>query len=138
MFPENRPSSPAEQGDYSRAILNDGIAVQPPAQMEQWTFARVVGATLLLTLVVEILSSLRRGDVGLDIVAALSMTAALLFGEELAAVVVALMYAGGQYLESFAERHARREMTALLERTGLARPGAHDVTRPPIPGGPRP
>ena len=36
-----------------------------------------------------------RGDVGLDIVAALSMTAALVFGEELAACVVALMYAGG-------------------------------------------
>ncbi len=57
---------------------------------------------------------LRRGNVGLDIIAALSMTAALTFGEHLAAAVVALMYAGGQYLESFAERHARREMTALL------------------------
>ena len=49
-------------------------------------------------------------------VAALSMSAALVFGEELAAVVVALMYAGGQYLESFAEGRARREMTALLAR----------------------
>jgi P-type E1-E2 ATPase len=49
-------------------------------------------------------------------VAALSMTAALVFGEQLAAVVVALMYAGGQYLESYAERRARREMTALLSR----------------------
>ena len=48
---------------------------------------------------------------GLDIVAALSMTAALVFGEELAAIVVALMYAGGQNLESFAEGRARREMT---------------------------
>jgi heavy metal translocating P-type ATPase len=71
---------------------------------------------VLLTLFIEIVSSLRRGDVGLDIVAALSMSAALVFGEELAAVVVALMYAGGQYLESFAERHARREMTELLSR----------------------
>ena len=67
-------------------------------------------------LIAEIVSSLRRGDVGLDIVAALSMTAALTFGEYLAAAVVALMYAGGQYLEAFAERRARREMTALLER----------------------
>ena len=67
-------------------------------------------------LIVQIVTSLRRGDVGLDIVAALSMTAALVFGEHLAAAVVALMYAGGQYLESFAERHARREMTALLSR----------------------
>jgi heavy metal translocating P-type ATPase len=71
---------------------------------------------VLLALLYDIASSLRRGDVGLDIVAALSMTAALLVGENLAAVVVALMYSGGQYLEAFAERHARREMTALLAR----------------------
>jgi heavy metal translocating P-type ATPase len=71
---------------------------------------------VLIALVVEIILSLRRGDVGLDIVAALSMLAALVFTEYLAAVVVALMYAGGQYLESFAERRASREMTALLAR----------------------
>lgn len=71
---------------------------------------------VLLALLYEIVSSLRRGEVGLDIVAALSMTAALVVGEELAAVVVALMYSGGQYLEAFAERHARHEMTAILAR----------------------
>ena len=75
-----------------------------------------VTVPVLLALIVEIVSSLRRGDVGLDIVAALSMTAALAVGEELAAAIVALMYAGGQYLEAFAERHARHEMTALLAR----------------------
>ena len=73
-------------------------------------------APILLALMIEIVTSLRRGEVGLDIVAALSMSAALLFGEYLAAVVVALMYAGGQYLESFAEGRASREMTALLAR----------------------
>jgi heavy metal translocating P-type ATPase len=71
---------------------------------------------VLLALLIEIVASLRHGEVGLDIVAALSMTAALVLGEELAAAVVAVMYAGGQYLESFAEQHARREMTALLSR----------------------
>ena len=71
---------------------------------------------VLLALLFDIVSSLRRGEVGLDIVAALSMTAALAIGENLAAVVVALMYSGGQYLEAFAERHARREMTAILAR----------------------
>jgi len=80
-----------------------------------WVWAACAGPVLLV-LIVQIVTSLRRGDVGLDIVAALSMTAALVFGEQLAAAVVALMYAGGQYLESFAERHARREMTALLSR----------------------
>ena len=44
------------------------------------------------------------------------MSGALLLGEQLAGVVVALMYAGGQFLESIAVRRARREMTALLER----------------------
>ena len=78
-----------------------------------WSAATV---PVLLVLLVEIVSSLRRGDVGLDIVAALSMLAALVFGEYLAAVIVALMYAGGQYLESFAERRASRDMTALLAR----------------------
>jgi len=76
----------------------------------------IVAATVLLALSIEIVASLRRGDVGLDIIAAVSMVAALTFGESLAATIVALMYAGGQYLETFAERAARREMTALLSR----------------------
>ena len=78
-----------------------------------WTVATL---PVLLALVTEIVTSLKRGEVGLDIVAALSMTAALAFGEQLAAAIVALMYAGGQYLESYAERQASREMTALLSR----------------------
>jgi heavy metal translocating P-type ATPase len=78
-----------------------------------WT---AVTVPVLVALVAEIVTSLRRGDLGLDIVAALSMTGALAVGETLAATIVALMYAGGQYLESYAERAARREMTALLSR----------------------
>jgi heavy metal translocating P-type ATPase len=71
---------------------------------------------ILLALVVEIIRSLAKGEVGLDIVAALSMTVALLFGEALAAAVVALMYSGGTVLESFAEGRAGREMRDLLSR----------------------
>src|ERR1019366_4796352 len=80
------------------------------------TIWAAVTVPVLLALLAEIVTSLRCGDLGLDIVAALSMTAALLVGENLAAAIVALMYAGGQYLESYAERAARREMTALLSR----------------------
>ena len=71
---------------------------------------------VLVALLVEIVRSLAKGEVGLDIVAALSMSAALLFGETLAAAVVALMYSGGSFLESFAEGRARREMSDLLSR----------------------
>ena len=70
----------------------------------------------LAALVFEILRCIGRGEVGLDIVAALSMSAALVFGETLAAAVVAVMYSGGTFLESFAEGRARAEMHALLSR----------------------
>ncbi|SOC86105.1 heavy metal-(Cd/Co/Hg/Pb/Zn)-translocating P-type ATPase [Ensifer adhaerens] len=86
----------------------------------QATIARILWsvATLpvLIALVFQIVSSLLEGELGLDIVAVLSMTAALAFGEALAAVIVALMYTGGSFLESFAEGRARREMHALLSR----------------------
>lgn len=76
----------------------------------------IATAPVLIALLVQIVRSLLRGELGLDIVAALSMSAALAFGEALAAVIVALMYTGGSFLESFAEGRARREMHALLAR----------------------
>jgi heavy metal translocating P-type ATPase len=78
-----------------------------------WTIATI---PVLVALLVQIIRSLFQGELGLDIVAALSMSAALAFGEALAAVIVALMYTGGSFLESFAEGRARREMHALLSR----------------------
>lgn len=73
-------------------------------------------APVIVALGVEIVTSLRKREVGLDIVAFLSMSGALVLGEMLAGAVVALMYAGGQSLETFAAQRARREMTALLSR----------------------
>lgn len=85
------------------------------ANWHAWPWA-VATALVLAALIVEIVRSLSKGDVGLDLVAALSMSAALAFGEMLAGNVVALMYAGGQFLEGYAAGRARREMTALLGR----------------------
>lgn len=73
-------------------------------------------APILMGLLIQIVTSLRHGDLGLDIVAALSMSAALAFGQPLAGNVVALMYSGGQILEIFAQGRAKKEMTALLGR----------------------
>ncbi|GGH63234.1 hypothetical protein GCM10011341_38170 [Frigidibacter albus] len=89
------------------------LAGQPALAGPVWA-AGVV--PVLAALCVEILRSLWKGEVGLDIVAALSMSAALLVGETLAAAVVALMYSGGTFLESFAQGRARREMSDLLSR----------------------
>ena len=123
--PPGRLRSQADARTYLRPVLviwaAAGLVLGLAAHFsgwEHWAGPIWTAATVpvLVVLLIEILVSLRRGDVGLDIVAALSMLAALVFAEYLAAVVVAVMYSGGQYLESFAERRASREMTALLAR----------------------
>ena len=97
--------------------LTAGLVLLAIGQAEQAALIWTAGVVpVLAALVVEIVRSLAKGEVGLDIVAALSMTAALVFGETLAAAVVALMYSGGTFLESYAEGRARREMSALLSR----------------------
>jgi heavy metal translocating P-type ATPase len=88
---------------------------------------------VLAALVVEIVRSLHRGEVGLDVVAALSMSSALVFGETLAAAVVALMYSGGTFLESFAEGRARREMHDLLARVPRTATRHHDGALEEVP-----
>jgi heavy metal translocating P-type ATPase len=83
-------------------------------------------AMLLLPLSWSVLRSLLRRDVGVDAIALFSMAGALALGEFLAGAVVALMLAGGNALEEAANRRARRELTALVERaprTALVRRG---------------
>ena len=88
---------------------------------------------VLLALITEIVRSLLRGEFGLDIVAALSMTAALAFGETLAAAVVAVMYSGGTFLEGFAEGRAKREMHALLLRAPRTASRYHNSSIEEVP-----
>src|SRR5260370_13968483 len=123
--PLGRPRSGANVRSFLRPLIvawpAAGLVVGLAAQFSGWGhWASPIWAAatvpVLLALVAEIVISLRRGDVGLDIVAALSMLAALLFAGYLAAVVVALMYAGGQCLEDFAQRRARPTLTALPPR----------------------
>jgi heavy metal translocating P-type ATPase len=78
-----------------------------------WAAAALIVLAFLLA---DIATSLARREFGLDMIAALSMSVALWFGEYLAAAVVALMYAGGELLEDYAETRARSELKALLGR----------------------
>ena len=94
-----------------------GLALWAARRGDLATLAWSAGVIpVLAALVAEIIRGLVRQEVGLDIVAALSMSAALVFGETLAAAVVALMYSGGTFLESFAQGRAQREMSDLLSR----------------------
>ncbi|MBZ9672283.1 heavy metal translocating P-type ATPase [Mesorhizobium sp. B2-1-8] len=79
-----------------------------------WTIATlpVVGA-----LAISILRDFWIGRFGVDAIALVSMSAALLLGQPLAAVVVAIMYAGGTVLEDFARGRAERSLKALTDRS---------------------
>ncbi|HET8995227.1 MAG TPA: heavy metal translocating P-type ATPase, partial [Acetobacteraceae bacterium] len=65
----------------------------------------------------DILRSLRRGGLGVDMIALLAIVGALAMREHLTAAIIALMVASGGALEGFADARARRELAGLLDRT---------------------
>lgn len=65
---------------------------------------------------VQMVRSLLKGNLGLDILAVTAITAAVLVGEPWAALVVVLMLTGGEALENYAENRSKRELVALLDR----------------------
>jgi len=67
-------------------------------------------------LAISILRDFWIGRIGVDAIALVSMSAALLLGQALAAVVVAIMYAGGTVLEDLARGRAERNLRALTDR----------------------
>ncbi len=74
-------------------------------------------ALVALIVLVDVIRSFLRGVLGVDLIALLAIIGALALGEHLAAVVIALMVAGGSALEEFAQARARHELAALLARS---------------------
>jgi len=73
-----------------------------------------------IPVVVGLLASMVRdflaGRVGVDAVAFVSMLGALVLGQNLAGIVIAVMYAGGNILEDFAVARAERDLRSLIDR----------------------
>ena len=72
-------------------------------------------------LVVSIVRDLLAGRLGVDAVALLSMIGALALRENLAAIVVAVMHAGGNALEEFAVSRAERDLKSGGRHSGCGR-----------------
>jgi heavy metal translocating P-type ATPase len=78
---------------------------------------RVVLVLLAGELAIEVgRTVLGERHMGVDTIALVAMAGALVLGEELAGVVIGLMFSGGLALEEIASTRARRELTALVER----------------------
>ena len=78
-----------------------------------WIASAAVGIAFSL---LSTARSLRRGQLGVDIIALLALCGALLVKEFLAAAVVSVMLASGGAIEMWAAGHARHDLRALLAR----------------------
>lgn len=92
----------------------------------RWLATLWVSAFIVWTLI-GMVRDVMRGHVGLDVLAVVAMVATLAVGEYVAALIVVLMLSGGEALEDYASRRAKKELTALLDRSPRI---AHVIRRP--------
>lgn len=78
-----------------------------------WAVTTVVA---LIPLSWETVVGLLQRRAGVDLIALLALAGSLALGEYLAGAIIALMLSSGQALETYADRRARRELSALLDR----------------------
>jgi len=110
------------------ALVGGGVAWLAgwPAADPLWATATSIAAVPATW---WLLSGLRHGRIGVDVIAVLALVGALIAGEFLAGAVVALMLATGRVLEGYAERRAARDLRVLLShapRTARRRSGPAD------------
>jgi heavy metal translocating P-type ATPase len=71
---------------------------------------------VLMGLLISMIRDFLTGRVGVDSVAFVSMSGALFLGQNLAGIVIAIMYAGGNLLEDIAVGRAERDLKSLIDR----------------------
>jgi cation transport ATPase len=84
-------------------------------ELANWIWAAGT-APVVVGLLISIIRDFLAGRMGVDAIAFVSMSAALALGQNLAGVVVAVMYAGGNVLEDFAVARAERDLKSLIDR----------------------
>jgi heavy metal translocating P-type ATPase len=98
--------------------LAGGFIAQLAGRADAAGFAwATVTILALVQLAYSVVRGLFRGKAGVDFIALLAMGGALILHEYLAGAVIALMLAGGRALEDFAAARARKELSALVQRT---------------------
>jgi heavy metal translocating P-type ATPase len=89
------------------------LAGYPAMAGWMWTAATI---PVVIALAVSIVRDFAAGRMGVDAIALLAMSAALLLQQPLAAIVVAIMYTGGTVLEDYAVSRAERNLKTLVDR----------------------
>src|SRR6266702_7534609 len=99
------------------AGLTAGLAAHAVGRSGLADLAWTLGtAPVIVGLAISIVRDFLAGRLGVDAIALLSMTAALVLGQPLAGAVVALMYSGGNVLEEIAVARAEHDLRSLVDR----------------------
>ena len=100
------------------AELPDWAGLSGWAGLPGWAGLLMAAGTVpvLAAVLVDSVAKLWRREIGLDIIALLSIGGALGLGEFVTAAVIGVMLSGGRAMEDFAEARAQREISALLSR----------------------
>ncbi len=96
-------------------LLCAGLAVAGDIDAARWLGSGYALA-VAVAYTVRMVRSLASGRFGVDILAVTAIVATVAVGEVAAALIVVLMLSGGEALEDYADRRARRELNALLDR----------------------
>lgn len=78
-----------------------------------WLITLILGT---LPLVWRMIKDILGGHFGIDIIAIVAIITSIALGQYLAGLVIVLMLSGGEALEAYALRRARKELTALLSK----------------------
>lgn len=77
----------------------------------------VISLIELIPLLKDMYEDLRSGSYGVDILAATAILASVLLKQDLAAIVVVIMLTGGESLDAYADRKAKKELNTLLKHS---------------------
>ena len=77
----------------------------------------VVGVILALSMLIEMVKTLRSGRYGVDLLAIIAIISTLIIGQYWASLIIILMLVGGESLEDYAANRASRELHKLLENS---------------------
>ncbi|GAB3575343.1 heavy metal translocating P-type ATPase [Leifsonia lichenia] len=96
-------------------LVGIALALAGAGAAVQWLFS-VYALAIAAWQAVGMVRAMLRRQFGLDILAVTAIVSTVLVGEFVASLIVVLMLTGGEALEDYANRRAKRELDALLTR----------------------
>lgn len=95
------------------AVLEFGFGLALIAQI----IITITGTLIALSMLKEMIKTLRSGSYGVDLLAITAVAATLAVGQYWAAMIVLIMLVGGDSLEDYASKKAHTELKALLDNS---------------------